>query len=893
MTLDTDNMIPTFPASDAPLSFSGRLLAALSGWAAWITDRFNLIISAYNEHLTLHSSTGWDPGYETSVTLAFDDGTMTFSITPVGDDFSYFIDGVKYTKESSESVVITDTEGIWFFKYIGDTLNASQTPWDIAADESALVAIIYWDATNAKHILLGPELHTHTMDSATHHYLHYTFGTRWETGLAVSDNGSDQLDVTGGVIHDEDIHIGITDGVGGAVWEQGLTPAKMPIYYRDGATGDWRKVNSSTTPAYLDTNVLQYNEWTGAAWVWSPVDLNKYCAYWVIATNDQTEPVVLVPGQEEGTTLAAATGGNNVSDMLFGNLPSAEHKVIARVILQRIGASPYYSIEQIDDYRQIVDEPASSSAIAGDHGSMTGLADDDHVLYHNDTRGDARYYQKTEFLQTSTGVPDQGKPIKLDTTGYIDASMINDGDVDHGSIGGLTDDDHTQYHNDTRADTWLSGKDHSEMSDGGTNTHAEIDTHIATDEIHGGWTTIYQGAVTWQKIDTVGNTDVAIYKLLVIGGRDYTTGVNSQDLTISCRNGGGATPYVSWTHTGTTSYFFASIQIYWNSGTSEYDIWLRADASRFASCRAWKTSTSGDVCEPLPIDQGTRVTTTPSGSLVFDSGDHATYPPTFIADLTATRPAFRGSDLALKSDSDAVATDLTTHEDSGTNSHSEIDTFLGQDFIFDNDDATLNTLVVGDGTNGADFDANGFLSFNGSGAPYVADWIPATSMMKASIGNDPGAAKVADDGSGSTGVYTYAFDASSEEELHFNYRLPYNFLSGSNVSITAVWASPNTTSGTVYWGLEHSTAQVESELPNTTNAVVGSANSTTGTNKTVATSAWVISGSTFSLTKGFVINGRIYRDATNANDTYASDAYLLGIRLLYQVDSIGGATQYG
>lgn len=31
-----------------------------------------------------------------------------------------------------------------------------------------------------------------------------------------------------------------------------------------------------------------------------------------------------------------------------------------------------------------------------DHGSLTGLADDDHTQYHNDTRGDARYYTKAQ-----------------------------------------------------------------------------------------------------------------------------------------------------------------------------------------------------------------------------------------------------------------------------------------------------------------------------------------------------------------------------------------------------------------------------------------------------------------------------------------------------------------
>lgn len=33
---------------------------------------------------------------------------------------------------------------------------------------------------------------------------------------------------------------------------------------------------------------------------------------------------------------------------------------------------------------------------ATDHGALTGLGDDDHVQYHNNTRGDARYYTKAQ-----------------------------------------------------------------------------------------------------------------------------------------------------------------------------------------------------------------------------------------------------------------------------------------------------------------------------------------------------------------------------------------------------------------------------------------------------------------------------------------------------------------
>lgn len=59
------------------------------------------------------------------------------------------------------------------------------------------------------------------------------------------------------------------------------------------------------------------------------------------------------------------------------------------------------------------------------HGDLSGLSNDDHTQYHNNTRGDARYYQKTEFLNTSTGAPDAGKPIKLDAAGVIDSTMLS------------------------------------------------------------------------------------------------------------------------------------------------------------------------------------------------------------------------------------------------------------------------------------------------------------------------------------------------------------------------------------------------------------------------------------------------------------------------------------
>jgi len=48
-------------------------------------------------------------------------------------------------------------------------------------------------------------------------------------------------------------------------------------------------------------------------------------------------------------------------------------------------------------------------------------------------------------ITTSVGAADAGKLITLDASGKVDASMIDSADIDHGSMAGLLDDDHSIY----------------------------------------------------------------------------------------------------------------------------------------------------------------------------------------------------------------------------------------------------------------------------------------------------------------------------------------------------------------------------------------------------------------------------------------------------------------
>lgn len=86
-----------------------------------------------------------------------------------------------------------------------------------------------------------------------------------------------------------------------------------------------------------------------------------------------------------------------------------------------------FNVMGLDAIRNDID--ALQAGTVSDHGALTGLSDDDHTQYHNNTRGDARYYTK----------------------GQVD-SLVTGGSTDHGSLIGLADDDHTQYLNNTRGD---------------------------------------------------------------------------------------------------------------------------------------------------------------------------------------------------------------------------------------------------------------------------------------------------------------------------------------------------------------------------------------------------------------------------------------------------------
>ena len=261
--------------------------------------------------------------------MAFVDGTRTFTITPTGSTFRVFVQSVAYDLAAA-SVTLPDAEGLHYI-YVDENgaLTSTQTFIEEIITLYAFVAAIYWDADNNEAILFAEERHGAQMDSATHSYNHTTFGSRYQNGLSPGDITSDasgndpaaaQLSISGGAIWDEDLNHVIANGS-----PQTLGPiAEIPMFYRSGAAGVWRRQAATQYPAAVTGGSIAWNEWTGATWQLTAVSANNYTLTHIFATGDMASPVIGIASQGDYTSLTLAREGAEVEiqQLTFGSIES-------------------------------------------------------------------------------------------------------------------------------------------------------------------------------------------------------------------------------------------------------------------------------------------------------------------------------------------------------------------------------------------------------------------------------------------------------------------------------------------------------------------------------------------------------------------------------------------
>ena len=359
----------------------------------------------------LYTNTQEPTGFpnRTDSTISVNDGTRTFTIQPAVSSFDFYIKGIKFTKTSAQNIVWPDTEGLWFFAFDsnGDLTytNSSSTVSSWILGSAAFVSAIYWDGSNSQSIYFAEERHGF-MDGKAHLHFHNSFGAQWFSGgllLGIDadqsgdSNSHTQFGVEDTEIADEDIILSISHGS-----PQTLNnPAQIPIFYRSGASGYWRKKTAdafpviySGTAGYTGSNGrLPYNEFTGATWQLTEVGQAEFVLVHYFASNNKEEPIIGIQGQNSYSNSSDARAGadtemNELSGT--GQLLSKELVPLGTVIFQtstgysNTPAARIVSTSDGDDYVDFRGNSftgGGSSAVITAHGSLNGLDADDHTIY--------------------------------------------------------------------------------------------------------------------------------------------------------------------------------------------------------------------------------------------------------------------------------------------------------------------------------------------------------------------------------------------------------------------------------------------------------------------------------------------------------------------------------
>lgn len=328
---------------------------------------------------------------QTDTIIGFTDNTRTFTISPSGTEYHFYVGDNVFNVTATRSVIIPNLSGLWFFYFdINGQLEASQSAWNMYV--TAPICCGYWNTSLNKMQMLAEERHTCLMDISTHWYLHFVFGTKYRSGLLANNyvlnglgnsNSHAQLAITGGIIYDEDLMIDIKHSNSpSANFEQVLSPiGYFPIAYRLGT--DW--VIDAPTAFPIKNGIARalYNRNNNGTYQLSEVSELHHFAMFIVATNSFTNPIVAVMGERQDLLLDDAKANNDYVTLNYGGVLFPEYKPLYQLIFQTsalFSNSVLSRLVDIQDLRST--ETVSISANNNlSHGELLGLTADDHLQY--------------------------------------------------------------------------------------------------------------------------------------------------------------------------------------------------------------------------------------------------------------------------------------------------------------------------------------------------------------------------------------------------------------------------------------------------------------------------------------------------------------------------------
>ena len=408
------------------------------------------ITGAQNGELLIYDGTEWvndtmptsEPmGHEdrTASTISFNAGTREFSIAPVSGSHTVWCAGVRYVKTSTETVTLPSAADLYYIYYDTTGTLQYQTTY-FTWHEDTPTAYVYWNGTD---YLLFDERHGITLDWQTHEYLHRTRGAVIADGFGASnyvttgDGSSDthtQLDIADGTFFDEDLQIDISHSATPTAntFEQILQgAAEIPIIYLSGTT--WTFDSATEHPLKLGSSLPTYNLDTSGTWSTPDLGNGTFGVTWIVATNILGKPIIGILGQEEYNNIGQAEAAE-WSALYLDNFPAVEMRPLYKVayeIKTSYTNTNSAAIRGVYDLRRY---GAGSSSIpafpVSDHGSLTGLSDDDHLQYLTEARHDAHDHSAAmssvviyDISNVSASSPTSGEFLKWDGTAWTSSDV--------------------------------------------------------------------------------------------------------------------------------------------------------------------------------------------------------------------------------------------------------------------------------------------------------------------------------------------------------------------------------------------------------------------------------------------------------------------------------------
>jgi hypothetical protein len=335
-------------------------------------------------------------------TFTFDDTTdplnPVFTIQPTGASYTMYFGGREIIKTGPNTLTTPafdiSQSGEHYIYFDPITLNLKEYLSFHGFDVGIYVATVYWSVPESKGYFIGDERHSSKRDTTWHLWAHTTIGTRYESGLAIYNSTGQpistptaatddaiQIGVQSGTIADEDIVIDITHAaIPTQFFQQPINyPAQIPVIYKTGPFGIWKKDSATTFPYKNNDNVaglIQFNEhlligdWTQTA----AAATGSYVAYWLCATDNVIEPIVSIQGQREDANLNDARSNNTFQSLDATGLPFQEIRMLYRVIVQTdggFGGTMHANISDVLDMRSL-DLGGLTTYIAPAHSSLVG-----------------------------------------------------------------------------------------------------------------------------------------------------------------------------------------------------------------------------------------------------------------------------------------------------------------------------------------------------------------------------------------------------------------------------------------------------------------------------------------------------------------------------------------